>query len=61
MKLMKKIINMLLETETLWKAAANLTVYSLFIDTYITNTEQKSKLRKSGIFYQSPENVHDIS
>ena len=40
----KKIINMLLEIYTSWKAAANLTVYSLCIDTYATNTEKESKL-----------------
>ena len=43
-QLMKKIINMLLEIYTPWKAAANLTVYSLCIDTYITTTEKESKL-----------------
>ena len=42
--MMKKIINMLLEIYTPWKAAANLTVYSLCIDTYVTNTEKESKL-----------------
>ena len=41
------------------KAAANLTAYSLSTDTYITNTEKESELRKTGIKYQ--ENVHDIS
>ena len=35
------------------KAAANLVAYSLSIDTYITNTEKESKLRKTGIFFQS--------
>ena len=35
------------------KAAANLAAYSLSIDTYITNTEQDSKFRKTGIFFQS--------
>ena len=35
------------------KAAANLVAYSLFIDTYITNTEKESKPRKAGIFFQS--------
>ena len=35
------------------KAAANLAAYSLSIDTYITNTEKDSKLRKTGIFFQS--------
>ena len=34
-------------------AAANLAPYSLSIDTYITNTEKESKLRKTGIFFQS--------
>ena len=41
---MKKITNMLLEIYTPWKAAANLTVYSLCIDTYTTKTEKGSKL-----------------
>ena len=46
-------INMLLKTyQTAQKAAANLAAYSLFIDTYITNTEKESKLRKTGIFFQ---------
>ena len=35
------------------KAAANLAAYSLSIDKYITNTEKESKLRKTGIFFQS--------
>ena len=35
------------------KAAANLAAYNLSIDTYITNTEKESKLRKTGIFFQS--------
>ena len=35
------------------KAAANLVAYSLSIDTYITNSEKESKLRKTGIFFQS--------
>ena len=35
------------------KAATNLAAYSLSIDTYITNTEKESKLRKTGIFFQS--------
>ena len=35
------------------KATANLAACSLSIDTYITNTEKKSKLRKTGIFFQS--------
>ena len=35
------------------KAAANVAAYSLSIDTYITNTEKESKLRKTGIFFQS--------
>ena len=35
------------------KAAANLASYSLSIDTYINNTEKESKLRKTGIFFQS--------
>ena len=35
------------------KAAANLAAHSLSIDTYITNTEKESKLRKTGIFFQS--------
>ena len=35
------------------KAAANLATYSLSIDTYITNTEKESKLRKTVIFFQS--------
>ena len=61
---MKKTINMLLETQSPWEAAANLAVYSLSIDTYIiseTNTDKENKFRKLGIFYQTPENVHDIS
>ena len=46
-------INMLLKTyQTPQKAAANLAAYSLFIDTFITNTEKESKLRKTGIFFQ---------
>ena len=35
------------------KAAANLAAYSLSIDTYMTNTEKETKLRKTGIFFQS--------
>ena len=35
------------------KAAANLAAYSLSMDTYITNIEKESKLRKAGIFFQS--------
>ena len=35
------------------KATANLAAHSLSIDTYITNTEKESKLRKTGIFFQS--------
>ena len=35
------------------KAAANLAAYSLSMDTYITNTEKESKVRKAGIFFQS--------
>ena len=35
------------------KVAANIAAYSLSIDTYITNTEKDSKLRKTGIFFQS--------
>ena len=35
------------------KAAADLAAYSLSIDTYITITEKESKLRKTGIFFQS--------
>ena len=35
------------------KAAENLAAYSLSIDTYISNTEKESKLRKTGIFFQS--------
>ena len=34
-------------------ADANLTAYSLSIDTYITNTEKESKFRETGIFFQS--------
>ena len=35
------------------KAAANLATYGLSIDKYITNTVKESKLRKTGIFFQS--------
>ena len=35
------------------KVAANIAAYSLSIDTYITNTEKESKLRKTGIFFQN--------
>ena len=35
------------------KAAANLAAYSLSIDTYMTNIEKETKLRKTGIFFQS--------
>ena len=35
------------------KAAGNLAAYSLSIDRYITITEKESKLRKTGIFFQS--------
>ena len=35
------------------KAAANLAAYYLSFDTYINNTEKESKLRKTGIFFQS--------
>ena len=35
------------------KAATNLAAYSLSIDTYITNTEKETKLRKTGKFFQS--------
>ena len=45
---MKKVINMLLKR----KAAANLTAYSLSIDTYVTITEKESLLRKIGIFLE---------
>ena len=41
------------KTDERKKAAANLAAYSLSIDTYITNTEKESKLRKTGIFFQS--------
>ena len=44
---------MLLKTQTPEKAAANLAAYSLSIDTCITNTEKKSKLRKTGIFFEN--------
>ena len=52
-------ITMLLETyQTTQKAAGNLAAYTLSIDTYITNTEKESNLRKTG---KSQENVHNIS
>ena len=35
------------------KEAANLAAYSLSIDMYINDTEKESKLRKTGIFFQS--------
>ena len=35
------------------KATAKLAANSLSIDTYITITEKESKLRKTGIFFQS--------
>ena len=35
------------------KTAANLAAYSFSIDTYIIITEKESKLRKTGIFFQS--------
>ena len=35
------------------KVAANISAYSFSIDTYITNTEKESKLRKTSIFFQN--------
>ena len=47
-------INMFLKTyQTPQKAATNLAANSLSINTYITNTEKESKLRKTGIFFQN--------
>ena len=43
---------MLVKTQTLYKEAANLAACSLSFDTYITNIEKQSKLRKTGIFFQ---------
>ena len=42
------------------KAAANLAAYSLSIDTYITNTEKESKLRKTDTFFQCIRKVFMI-
>ena len=39
---------------------ADFPAYSLSIDTYIPNTEEESKLRKTGIFFQSTMKVFII-
>ena len=39
------------------KTAEKLVAYSFCIDTYITNTEKESKLRKTDIFFQSIKKI----